>query len=138
MKRLSILGAAALAAFFAVESLAWDFLYMTPLGGRWVRSENPLQVEEYDHRTEGRMSPMVEELGENQWRLYCVWNRQEYTCVDGSVAMPDGYELQVWSPKTNALAIAAHKADKGNPHEVTIRHADAAGGVSNGLAAAQK
>lgn len=135
MKRLSILGAAVLAALFAVESLAWDFLYSTPLGGRWVRSDNPLQVEEYDHRSEARLSALVEELGENQWRLYTVWNRTEYTCVDGSVAFPDGYDRTVYSPKTNALALAAHKADTANPHSVTSRQADEAGGTANGAGA---
>ncbi len=134
MTRKTIL-AALTTMLLATVAEAWDFLYSTPLGGRWVRSENPLQVEEYDHRSEARLSALVEELGENQWRLYTVWNRTEYTCVDGSVAFPDGYDRTVYSPKTNALALAAHKADTSNPHSVTSRQADEAGGTANGAGA---
>ncbi len=132
MSRKTIFLTAVAAWTLAQAAWAWDFLYMTPLGGRWIRSENPLQVEECDHRSEARLAAMVEELGENQWRLYTVWNRTEYTCVDGSVAFPDGYDRTVYSPKTNALAIAAHKADTSNPHQVTSRQADEAGGTAHG------
>ena len=132
MSRKTIFLTAIAAWTLAQAAWAWDFLYMTPLGGRWIRSENPLQVEECDHRSEARLSAMVEELGENQWRLYTVWNRTEYTCVDGSVAFPDGYDRTVYSPKTNALALAAHKADTSNPHQVTSRQADEAGGTAHG------
>lgn len=130
-----IFGAAAMAALSAFTAFGWDFLYETPLGGRWVRSDNSLAVEDSAHRTEERLTAMVEELGDAGIRVYTVWDRREWTCVDGSVAVPDGYEVPTYSAKTNAMAIAAHLADHGNPHKVTSRQADAAGGTANGLTA---
>lgn len=134
-RRIRIFGAAALAALSAFTAFGWDFLYETPLGGRWVRSDNSLAVENCAHKTEERLTAMVEELGDAGIRVYTVWDRREWTCVDGSVAVPDGYEVPTYSAKTNAMAIAAHLADHGNPHKVTSRQADAAGGAANGLTA---